>query len=297
MNIVRGLIFVLFFAINHFSVEARSYKYDLAAALIFKDEAPYLKEWIEYHKLVGVQHFYLYNNESSDHFKEVLQPYISRGEVELCDWSGGPWNLSNSNNANWNAIQCLAYVDAVKKAKKAKVKWIAIIDSDEFLVPTYDASLVDLLSRYEDKKIGGVSVKWVMFGTSYVSKIPENMLLIEALILNNGWNCIGEKSIFRPERVNLDCSRGPLVGAHSPEYLPKWSSVSLDYSDIQCNHYWSRDEYFLYNFKIPRRIVWNTTAENSVEWAHQYNQTTPAGEVILRFIPKLRKRMGFETPH
>lgn len=32
-------------------------RYYLAAAAIFQDEAPYLKEWIEYHKLIGVEHF------------------------------------------------------------------------------------------------------------------------------------------------------------------------------------------------------------------------------------------------
>ena len=43
--------------------------YDLSVCAIFKDEASYLKEWIEYHKLVGVQHFYLYENENeSDDF-------------------------------------------------------------------------------------------------------------------------------------------------------------------------------------------------------------------------------------
>lgn len=293
MNIGRCLVLFLIFAINHTHVEAK--RYDLAAALIFKDEAPYLKEWIEYHKLVGVQHFYLYNNESSDNFREVLLPYILRGEVEICDWNGGPWNLPNVNNANWNAIQCFAYVDAVKKAKRAKVKWVAIIDSDEFLVPAHNESLVSLLSRYENKKIGGVAIKWVMYGTSYVPKIPDNKLLIETLVLNYGWNCIGEKSIFRPERVNLDCSRGPLISPHYPEYLSGYSSLSLDYSEIQCNHYWTRDEFFLHHVKIPRRSIWDIPKETCLEWADLYNQSTPAGEVIQRFIPKLRKRMGFES--
>jgi hypothetical protein len=311
INIARCLIVILF-TIDHPLLEARDYKYDLAsilrrastetkeyqydlaAALIFKDEAPYLKEWIEYHKLVGFQHFYLYNNESSDHFKDILLPYILSGEVELYDWSGNPWNLPNINNANWNAIQCLAYVNAVNKAKQAKVKWIAILDSDEFLVPAHHESLVTLLSQYDENTIGGISVKWVMFGTSHVSKIPENALLIETLVLNYGWNCIGEKSIFRPERVNLDCSKGPLIGQHYPEYLPGWGSLSLEYRDIQCNHYWSRDEFFLHHVKIPRRLNWETSENSCLEWVDQYNQSTPAGGVILRFIPELRQRMGFE---
>ena len=37
-------------------------KYKLSICAIFKNEANYLKEWIEYHRMVGVEHFYLYNS-------------------------------------------------------------------------------------------------------------------------------------------------------------------------------------------------------------------------------------------
>ena len=38
-------------------------KYNVAICAIFKNEEPYIKEWIEFHKIVGVDHFYLYNNK------------------------------------------------------------------------------------------------------------------------------------------------------------------------------------------------------------------------------------------
>ena len=50
--------------------------YDLAVVAIFKDEGKYLKEWLDYHLLAGVEHFYLYNNDSSDDYQEVLAPYV-----------------------------------------------------------------------------------------------------------------------------------------------------------------------------------------------------------------------------
>src|ERR1700733_4250019 len=62
------------------------FKYQLAICAIFRDEAPYLKEWIEFHKLVGVEHFYLYNNCSEDDYSAVLQTYIDQEEVELIQW-------------------------------------------------------------------------------------------------------------------------------------------------------------------------------------------------------------------
>ena len=37
-------------------------KYTVAVCAIFKNESVFLKEWLEYHLLIGVEHFYLYNN-------------------------------------------------------------------------------------------------------------------------------------------------------------------------------------------------------------------------------------------
>ena len=59
----------------------RQYKVSIGA--IFKNEALYLKEWIEFHRIVGVEHFYLYNNNSDDNYREVLEPYIKRNIVTL----------------------------------------------------------------------------------------------------------------------------------------------------------------------------------------------------------------------
>jgi hypothetical protein len=38
----------------------------LAGFAIFKDEAPYLLEWIAFHKMIGVALFVLYDNGSTD---------------------------------------------------------------------------------------------------------------------------------------------------------------------------------------------------------------------------------------
>ena len=34
----------------------------LSVCAIYRDEAHYLAEWIEFHRLVGVERFFLYNN-------------------------------------------------------------------------------------------------------------------------------------------------------------------------------------------------------------------------------------------
>ncbi|MGC1878452.1 MAG: glycosyltransferase family 92 protein [Rhabdochlamydiaceae bacterium] len=47
-----------------------AYDFEVSVATIFRDEARFLKEWIEFHKLIRVEHFYLYNHRSQDNLKK-----------------------------------------------------------------------------------------------------------------------------------------------------------------------------------------------------------------------------------
>ena len=76
----------------------------LSACAIFRDEAAYLAEWIAFHRLVGVEHFFLYDNGSADHPEAVLAPYLAEGEVTLVPGPfpststppGGPMPIASS---------------------------------------------------------------------------------------------------------------------------------------------------------------------------------------------------------
>lgn len=61
-------------------------EYTVAVCAIFKNESVFLKEWLEYHLLIGVEHFYLYNNFSEDNYQDILAPYIEKGQVTLTEW-------------------------------------------------------------------------------------------------------------------------------------------------------------------------------------------------------------------
>lgn len=63
-------------------------KYNLAIVAIIKNEGDYIEEWIRYHKLVGCEHFYIYNNDSTDNTVEILSPYVKQGLVTLIPCPG-----------------------------------------------------------------------------------------------------------------------------------------------------------------------------------------------------------------
>src|SRR5215204_456630 len=80
-SFMRKIFCLLLMSLIVLKIEAKQER--IAIATMFQNEAPYLKEWIEYHRLVGVKHFYLWNNQSEDDYLSVLQPYIDKGIVEL----------------------------------------------------------------------------------------------------------------------------------------------------------------------------------------------------------------------
>ena len=63
-------------------------RYGLAVCAIAKNEGPYLVEWIEWHRKMGVEKFYFYDNESTDTTRRILEPYIKEGVVDYVYFPG-----------------------------------------------------------------------------------------------------------------------------------------------------------------------------------------------------------------
>lgn len=279
------LIFFAIFKVYFFT--ANAYQYELAICAIFQHEAAYLREWIEFHKLVGVQHFYLYNNLSQDQYYKELLPYLRSGEVDLIDWNF----KTNPGGDNWPTIQCTAYRHAINHCKN-KVKWLAIIDTDEFLFPVQTMSLLSFLETYEE--FAAVTVNWQMYGTSFVKNLGSGHLLIEDLIYKAHFdypeNC-HVKSIVRPEFVNeignphfCDFLPGFFqVNANKESFFGPYSSVLID--KIRINHYWTRDEYFFYRIKLARRSKWQDSFV--LKRAESLNQEIDTS--IFKYVPRLKE--------
>lgn len=230
---------------------------ELAITAIFQNEAPYLEEWIEFHLKIGFEHFDLFDHFSTDHPEKILAPYIEKGIVRLTRWP-----ISYSNVYEWTEVQCLAYERAVHWAK-GKVKWLAILDIDEFLFPLR-GKLSEILTDFEE--FGGVCVNWQIYGTSNIKKIPDGIRMIDALYLKAPANQVTNhhiKSIVRPERV------AGLDNAHSVQYHPGFFQVNtrkerfegclsptIELDLLRINHYTLRDEYYFTTQKIPRLQKW-----------------------------------------
>lgn len=267
--------------------------YQLSILAIFQNEERFLKEWIDFHRALGVEHFYLFNNLSSDDYLKVLQPYRDAGIVELHDW---PYASKPGNEPDWTRIQSAAYRTGLAHAL-GQTKWLAILDTDEFLFPTHASNLIEWLSSYGE--CSGILVNWQVFGTSHVKRIPSDSFLIENLLLqapeNERMNTYC-KSIIRPETVKY-CN-----DPHTVVYYPwsysvdpdkrifRWKfhefhSVKID--KIRINHYWSRDEDFLYKEKLARYEKWGMESLKKCCLDRNRLANQIPNTEILRFMPLL----------
>lgn len=115
---------------------------------IFRNEADYLKDWIEFHQNIGVEKFILYNDHSTDHFMDVLSPFISNQTVSLIDHKDAT-----------GARQMTSYAHYVAHFDKGSV-WSAYIDIDEFLYATNN-DLPQTLKNKNDQKV--IAINWICF--------------------------------------------------------------------------------------------------------------------------------------
>jgi len=111
---------------------------------VFRDEAKYLKEWIEFHLLVGVDKFYLVNNNSIDNFDEVLSTYILSGVVVLSNIT-----IETINNAPGFKNEEIIVTEWLRKMNEIVTSsnddWVIHVSTDEFLFPTEKNNIKDVL--------------------------------------------------------------------------------------------------------------------------------------------------------
>lgn len=272
------------------------YQYRIAMASMFKNEAQWLKEWLEYHILLGVQHFYLYNNDSTDNYLEVLEPYINTGIVEIIQWENKPetpWIHPGSDSPHWCGYQLSAFNDCVKRALH-KVQWLGIVDVDEYLVTENGKlSLYQLLDRAELSNIGSLQFLWKCYGTSNLWDIPKDRLMTELLMLRAENPLVptpqATKSLHRPEAVSY-CE------VHNANLWPGFRMQ--DISNIRINHYQLRGRKNA--LRVRCGIVLNSETELSMlnpaaqECLNYYESLFNLIEdrTIEQYLPELKKVMN-----
>lgn len=259
--------------------KTKHFKYELAIGAITKNEGPYIKEWIDYHILVGVQKFYIYDNESTDETAKILKPYIKKGIVEYVYFPG-------------SRMQNAAFIDIINKHCE-ETRWLAPIDLDEFLVPVKHKSLPEFLHTLPGNA-ACVIASWVLYGSSGHKTKPEGLIIENYKYRRK--KPAGCKSIINPRlivqqtnaHVNffagyiVDCN-GKKLGRIDQSNNPP--SIEL----LRCNHYKTKS-YQEYVERCERGGGYSGNSRKEEKFARwdYYNQDNVYDDIMDKYIEQLK---------
>ncbi|MBU2982593.1 glycosyltransferase family 2 protein [Lentibacter algarum] len=131
-----------------------------------KNEAPYIVEWIAYHRAMGVDNFVIYTNGCEDSTTDVLDRLQEMGIVQHRD------------NTDWrgNSPQQFALNSSLKEPVIQNAEWIIHIDVDEFInVRTGNGTLEDLFKA--TGKATNIAMTWRLFGHNGVTKLSNDFVI------------------------------------------------------------------------------------------------------------------------
>jgi hypothetical protein len=253
----------------------------LSTLTLMKNEADYLLEWIEYHLLVGVDRFFLVDNNSDDNTTKIIQPYIELDIVRLRKYAGRHPQLPVYNN--------------VLPTLRNESYWVAIIDVDEFIVPLEGHCIPHILHSLEREV--GISVHWVVYGSNGKEKKEEG-LVIERFRFHAIWNHPRHefvKSITKPREVtqvhvhNSRYRSGRAVNLCQGKYAHRVHRNWPCHERMRINHYWtkSREEWIrkVDRGQVYRYSKYNLSLFNLIEDVVQ-NDT-----VMDWYIPRLKANL------
>ncbi len=219
----------------------------LAMATVVKNEGRYLAEWIDFHAMLGVEHFQIYDNGSSDNSARILAPYVAEGLVTVVPWCG----FSAFENT-----QTQAYAHAIANLGP-HFRWVGFFDVDEFVFPTDGWSLTEFLA--ERTHLPAIGVTGIFFGTSGYEDPPDGDVITsyrQAVPL--------EVQKANPKLMFIKCFVQPQAAAAArsahyfdlkntravaysetgrPIILPRREAAELTADLIRYNHYFTRSRH------------------------------------------------------
>lgn len=118
-----------------------------------RNEAPFLVEWIAYHKVIGFETIIVFANPSTDGTDELLAALAEAGEITHVPHEPPP-----GVSAQANAARLLNGGNLIPDGA-----WVLWLDADEFLnIHLGDGHLGDLIGLLDGK--AGILISWRVFG-------------------------------------------------------------------------------------------------------------------------------------
>lgn len=267
-------------------------KSKLCLLAIARGEEPYFIEWIEFHKMMGVDHFFIYDNGNDGAAGKLLEPYIRTNEITLIPFPHieGLRDYKKTGN-NTLSIQNLAYGDFILRYRQ-NCQWVLVCDIDEFVYPFLSSgfnTIKEYLQTLDSSRVMGMEIPSYVFGSNGHEVWPDG-LVIENYKLRKKephlHKSIGNASFLRP---------WPHSKAHDFFYTIHFSKTILCPDPVlTMNHYWVKS---LEEWRRKGRInavgymSGKETDEKFYLLDGKSNEYQDEGE-ILRYLDELKDRVA-----
>ena len=251
----------------------------VALACMFSDDAMrlFLREWLVFHALVGVRHFYLCrHSDASDASTRRLESQARR-------WAApASMRLEQDRRVQWRGqvqfereIHVPFYERALERARRDAVTWLGCLDIDEFAVPV-GRSLPQCLDAFAQSRagVGAVSLFWLNFGTSEIDDAAlsgdpvleqftrrqgaptiENFKTFARVDRTRRWGPSPHRpAVFAPGHRVHSYTAETLGGARAPGVLNANSVAAIEQrarSDLRLHHYRFGDRRYYREYKVP----------------------------------------------
>lgn len=240
--------------IPNFKKESR--KFQICACTMVFNVAKFLKEWIVYHSHLGVEQFFIYDNNSDDNLEEIINSMADSSSYNV---KRHPWP--------WVKTQEAGFAHCALQARES-CHWVMFTDVDEFVfaprwlnqTPNSTSNALGLLlvnkttqminstsSLSGSPIIGQVSIYCRNFGPSNLKSHPPQGV-------TQGYTCREKLEQRHKSIVLLDALSPSLRNAiHHFELKPGYKTMRLTFSEAVINHYkyqaWSE-----FKAKFRRRV-------------------------------------------
>ena len=208
-----------------------------------KNEAPFLLEWIAYHRAIGFDGFLIYTNDCTDGTDFLLDRLDELGVVH-----------HRRNKVLRRGPHKSALKHALDEPAVQAAEWVFVADADEFLnVRVGDGTVDALIAAFPGAD--AIPVTWRLFASGGRTEFPIPSVLSAFTDAEPEAAAGGEakrfvKTLFRPD------PRIAKLGLHAPDYeegaTPAWGSAFVaahpdgeprrpdgiyGYETAQVNHY------------------------------------------------------------
>lgn len=215
----------------------RRKEYKMCVCTMLRNQAKFLKEWIIYHAQIGVEKWFIYDNNSDDNIKQVIE-----------SMSGSPnYNITH-RLWPWVKTQEAGFAHCAVHARDS-CEWVGFIDVDEFLFFPADMTLHDVLHNYSSRlSVGELRTACHSFGPSGLKNAPKDGVTV-------GYTCrMGaperHKSIIRPEALNPSL----ITIVHHFHLKEGKTFVDVDRGTMVINHY-KYQVWEVFKEKFYRRVA------------------------------------------